>query len=216
MRSDLNDRAKVVYAALSMFAGTDGECWPGEERLAEVTHRSLRRLREAIKELKDAGIIEVVPGRRINATIRLLDRTKSAGLKTDKSNVDNSVKTGRKAPVKSELRPDEKRIKTGRLTYDSSNIVLKEQEKNSTTPPTPSYPDRVDVDNSTPPNGEHTHLQISFDQKPDTCMLNRLRHYRWNYDAGTWTTPITPANREILAEVLDSYQGHVDFKEVTL
>ena len=46
-------------------------------------------------------------------------------------------------------------------------------------------------------------------------MLNRLRHYRWQYRAGTWSASATPANREILADVLFSYEGHVDIEEGT-
>ena len=209
---DLSDKAKIVLCVLAIFAGKKGACWPSRERLAASVHRTPRTVSSALKELEDGGYVkrERRPRQSTLYTLHLEGKALSHQ-KSDKCDVDNSEKGG------SVQDPDVKDQVSLRGKPFHIDTILYEQpiEQPSTTPPTPSYPDRGDVDNPASKNGGNTHLKISFDRKPDGCMLNRLRHYRWQYRAGTWSAPATPANREILAEALYSYEGHVDIEEMT-
>lgn len=65
-RTDVSDAAKVVYAVLAKFAGKDGECFPGEEKIAGFSGKSIRRTRAALAELKGKKLItmEQVPGKK--------------------------------------------------------------------------------------------------------------------------------------------------------
>lgn len=55
--------AKVVYAVLLDRVGDNGECWPGQRRVARDCGIDLTTANRAIAELKRAGLIEVTsPG----------------------------------------------------------------------------------------------------------------------------------------------------------
>lgn len=51
--------ARLCYARLHSYAWQDGECWPGQQRLAADLRVTTRMVRYYIKELVDAGLIRV-------------------------------------------------------------------------------------------------------------------------------------------------------------
>ena len=65
-RHDVSDRAVRVYSVLTMFAGKNGECFPGEEKIAAFAGKSVRRTRDAMAELVAKNLItyERVKGRK--------------------------------------------------------------------------------------------------------------------------------------------------------
>lgn len=57
--SELSDGAVRVYAALAHHAREKEECWPGQARLAGMIGISEARIRARLRELADAGLIEI-------------------------------------------------------------------------------------------------------------------------------------------------------------
>lgn len=58
-RSDINDNAKIVYAALLMRLGGKTKCWPTQETIAEDTGRAVRSVKRALADLRAAKLVEV-------------------------------------------------------------------------------------------------------------------------------------------------------------
>jgi hypothetical protein len=52
--------AKLAYAMLLKYAWGDGACFPGQIKLAEDMGAGERSVRTYLKELEDAGLLEVV------------------------------------------------------------------------------------------------------------------------------------------------------------
>jgi len=57
-RKELSSGAKICYARLARFAGKDGSCYPGIEKLSEEISVSERQCKRYISELKDNDLIE--------------------------------------------------------------------------------------------------------------------------------------------------------------
>jgi hypothetical protein len=53
--------ATAVYAALASFANGDGECWPSQDRIAEVVGVHPGTVRRALAELRAAGHVGIRP-----------------------------------------------------------------------------------------------------------------------------------------------------------
>jgi hypothetical protein len=51
--------AKLAYAMLLKYAWTDDACFPGQQKLAEDMGAGERSVRTYLKELEDAGFLEV-------------------------------------------------------------------------------------------------------------------------------------------------------------
>lgn len=58
-RTGLNAGSKLLYAVLAKYAHGSGEAWPEQKSLAEDCGVEARSIRNHIKELVDAGLIEV-------------------------------------------------------------------------------------------------------------------------------------------------------------
>ena len=56
---DLSVGAKLAYAMLLKYAWTDDACFPGQQKLAEDMGSGERSVRTYLKELEDAGFLEV-------------------------------------------------------------------------------------------------------------------------------------------------------------
>lgn len=56
---DLPTGQKMVLLALADRANDDGECWPGQESLARKCSLSERAVRENLRRLNEAGLIEI-------------------------------------------------------------------------------------------------------------------------------------------------------------
>lgn len=54
---ELAPAARLLWLALSDFAGRNGECFPSYERLAEKAGLSVRGVKKAAKELREKGFI---------------------------------------------------------------------------------------------------------------------------------------------------------------
>ncbi len=70
---------KIVLLALADHADQNGICWPGQERLAEVTGLGIRTVRETLKDLESSGLIETNPkhgptGQRLGTIYKVLAR----------------------------------------------------------------------------------------------------------------------------------------------
>jgi len=50
--------ARLVYFLIRSYAHAKNHCFPGQERLAEDTGRSVRHIRSALQELKQCGLID--------------------------------------------------------------------------------------------------------------------------------------------------------------
>lgn len=64
-RTDLNDNAKIVYAALLMRLGGKAKCWPSQAQLAKDTAKNIRTVGRGIQALVKAGLVEVRKGDRV-------------------------------------------------------------------------------------------------------------------------------------------------------
>jgi len=66
-RHDVSDRAVRVYSVLTRFAGRDGECYPGLNKIASFSGKSIRRIQDALAELVEKNLIqyERVPGKKM-------------------------------------------------------------------------------------------------------------------------------------------------------
>ncbi len=53
----LSNDAKVVYLTLRLFARQNGHCFPGQQRLADMTGCSERHLRRLLGDLADVHLI---------------------------------------------------------------------------------------------------------------------------------------------------------------
>ena len=56
---DLSVGAKLAYAMLLKYAWTDAACFPGQQTLATDMGSGERSVRSYLKELEDAGFLEV-------------------------------------------------------------------------------------------------------------------------------------------------------------
>ena len=56
---DLSVGAKLAYAMLLKYAWADNACFPGQQKLAEDMGSGERSVRTYLKELEDAGFLEV-------------------------------------------------------------------------------------------------------------------------------------------------------------
>jgi len=56
---ELSVGAKLAYAMLLKYAWTDDACFPGQQKLAEDMGSGERSVRTYLKELEDAGFLEV-------------------------------------------------------------------------------------------------------------------------------------------------------------
>ena len=56
---DCNVGAKLAYAMLLKYAWTDDACFPGQQKLADDMGSGERSVRTYLKELEDAGFLEV-------------------------------------------------------------------------------------------------------------------------------------------------------------
>ena len=56
---DLSVGAKLAYAMLLKYAWTDDACYPGQQKLADDMGPGERSVRTYLKELEDAGFLEV-------------------------------------------------------------------------------------------------------------------------------------------------------------
>jgi hypothetical protein len=56
---ELSVGAKLAYAMLLKYAWTDDACFPGQQKLADDMGSGERSLRTYLKELEDAGFLEV-------------------------------------------------------------------------------------------------------------------------------------------------------------
>jgi biotin operon repressor len=56
---DLSVGGKLAYAMLLKYAWTDDKCFPGQQKLAEDMGSGERSVRTYLKELEDAGFLEV-------------------------------------------------------------------------------------------------------------------------------------------------------------
>lgn len=69
LKSKLSANAKLLYVILCMYANRDKECFPSYETLLKDTGiKSRATLSNAIKELKDIGILEVINRQKENAS----------------------------------------------------------------------------------------------------------------------------------------------------
>lgn len=57
-RTEISAGAKLLYAKLAQY-GRSGECYPGQERLAEELGVSPRQVRRYVQELEDEGLVLV-------------------------------------------------------------------------------------------------------------------------------------------------------------
>ena len=57
--ADLSVGAKVTYSMFLHYAWHNDSCYPGQERLASDIGMSQSRVSEFIKELQDAGLVEI-------------------------------------------------------------------------------------------------------------------------------------------------------------
>ena len=57
--STLSLGAKVAYSMFLHFAWNNESCFPGQDRLAQHMGMSVPRVNEYIKELKEAGLVEI-------------------------------------------------------------------------------------------------------------------------------------------------------------
>ena len=55
---DCNGSEVRVYLALAAHAGSDGKCWPGRRRLAEITGQTQQHVSRCTSSLEAAGLIE--------------------------------------------------------------------------------------------------------------------------------------------------------------
>ena len=56
---ELSVGAKLAYAMLLKYAWTDDACFPGQQKLAEDIGAGERSVRTYLKEIEDAGFLEV-------------------------------------------------------------------------------------------------------------------------------------------------------------
>ena len=56
---DLSVGGKLAYAMLLKYAWSDGACFPGQQRLAVDMGAGERSIRTYLKELEEAGLLEV-------------------------------------------------------------------------------------------------------------------------------------------------------------
>jgi hypothetical protein len=56
---ELSVGAKLAYAMLLKYAWTDDACFPGQQKLADDMGSGERSVRTYLKELEDAGFLEV-------------------------------------------------------------------------------------------------------------------------------------------------------------
>ena len=62
--------AKAVLVALANFADESGECFPGQERLMEMTELSRASVIRAVEFLQEAGLVTVERRTRANGPRR--------------------------------------------------------------------------------------------------------------------------------------------------
>ena len=66
-RHDVSDKAVRVYGVLAMFAGKNGQCFPGIKKIAAFSGKSIRRTQDALTELVEKKLItmERVKGKKL-------------------------------------------------------------------------------------------------------------------------------------------------------
>lgn len=66
-RHDVSDKAVRVYGVLAMFAGKNGLCFPGVEKIAAFAGKSIRRTQDALTELVEKKLITIerVKGKKL-------------------------------------------------------------------------------------------------------------------------------------------------------
>lgn len=57
LKQKIGSNAKLVYASLARYAGSDGRCYPSQDRIAEDLQMSRSVVSRAIKELESASLI---------------------------------------------------------------------------------------------------------------------------------------------------------------
>lgn len=57
-RSEVSANAKLLYARLGQFAGQDGACYPGIDRLSQELGFSISTIKRALTELEKSNLIE--------------------------------------------------------------------------------------------------------------------------------------------------------------
>ncbi len=58
-KSSLSQSAKLIFGALYAFSNTNNKCWPSITTLADTVSAGRQRVRAALKELSDAGLIHI-------------------------------------------------------------------------------------------------------------------------------------------------------------
>ena len=58
-KSSLSQSAKLIFGALYAYSNTSNKCWPSISTLAETVSAGRQRVRAALKELSEAGVIHI-------------------------------------------------------------------------------------------------------------------------------------------------------------
>lgn len=173
-QSDLSDGAKVIFAALMMFALGQRHCWPSQDRLAKATGRKERAVRNALQDLKKAGYITVERHQRQTATYVLhLD---GLDLVVGPQDLDRHETTGQSE--RPDLNRHEKAFLTGRKSATDAFIIEEiKKEENTPLPTTPARlraRDDADDEESKATIGGSGHSEESDPGQSDP-YLDRIR-----------------------------------------
>ena len=78
--SGLSAGSRLLYAILLSYAWQDGECFPGQERLADdLGFKSTRGIRKLLAELKDTGLIRVTRRGKMQTNVYVITSWRKLG-----------------------------------------------------------------------------------------------------------------------------------------
>ena len=107
--SELSDFAVRVYALLQLHADSNNRCWPGQDRLANMSGRSERTVRRALTELETANLIQSIRSGRGKTNKYEIMTGQNWPIKQGMTGQTWPVLTGQKWPVPSEVDPREQK-----------------------------------------------------------------------------------------------------------
>lgn len=145
--SELSLPAKTIYSILLMFAWQNDECFPGQERLAEVANCSDRTIRKYLDELRQYGLISWVQ-RGLNQTnvyylhnLGEIERFKPLGHK-DRKELSGPERKGSSGQNRKKL-SDIKRLSLKNVVVEDASAVENYRKKSTPEVSTAAEPNLI-------------------------------------------------------------------------
>lgn len=143
--AEISDRAVRLYAVLQTYlTGRDGAAWPSRQALADRLRCSVDTLDRTIRELVDAGAVEVshryAPGKQMHTsnTYRIV-ADHPAGSRTDAATVAAPTRPRSRTDAALKERPNEVDPKTPQPPAETAPPAVDDEQRGAPPPAPPAY-----------------------------------------------------------------------------